>query len=748
MTNRDYAWLLPGAAVALAAGILIGRSAGSWVLFVPMLLCALLACWLIKWPRRFIAVQSVVLAVGCLLGYGAYHPALPPEGEYTVSGVVAEELRLREDGQVRTLLRSVTLNGQPLHSGAYWSFYLKDGEALPEGLVPGCRVTVTAEVYHPEDADNPGGFNFREYLLQKSVAIGVYGRDELRTAASWHPLGIAAALRHDLTRHLTDVMGETAGGYAATMLLGSQYLIGNEDRQIFNRLGIAHILSVSGFHVALLAGMLKWIFWHLKLSRRTRFGCSAIVLALYCLLTGLNAPVIRASVLFLLFEFGALKHRQRSGLHLLCASFVLQLVVSPAQITSMSFHLTYGAMLGLTLVTPWLRSLWEPKRFVKPWTALCAALGAQAGILLPELYWFQELPVMSVLLNMVVLTLATGLMYLCWAVLFLLPIPVVASVVGQLTAKLLDGMLIGVRAMDRWAGVTLWTCQANLLTALAWIALLLALSWWWPAKRRWPGIVLSLVMLAVSVFPWPDAGSRYMQLSVGEADAAILQDGGYVMAIDTGEDGEALASYLHQRRMSLDALVLTHLHADHAGGVAALLEEGIPIRVCYLPWGGLEAQVDEEMQDLLALLASSGTELVELARGNEIPLPNGRLTVLWPEMDRVRPNQDANLYSMALLAEVKGSTMLLTGDLDGAYEMYAALPADVLKVAHHGSASSTSEAFLQTVAPELLVLSCGSDARSLAMEERRGSIPMADTNRDGCVTIEFEPGGFTVQTMR
>lgn len=748
MTNRDYAWLVPCGALALAAGILIGRAAEGWLLFIPMLLCALGACWLLKWPRRFVAVQAAVLAVGCLLGYGAYHPTLPEEGAYTISGVVAEEIRLREDGQVRTLLRGVTLNGQPLHSGAYWSFYLKEDETLPEGLAPGRRVTMTAEVYHPADADNPGGYNFREYLLQKGVNIGVYGCDDLQTAASLHPLGVAAAIRHGLTQRLVSVMGETAGGYASTMLLGSQNLIPSDDRQAFSRLGIAHILSVSGFHVAVLAGMLRWVFRRLRLSRRARFWCSGGVLALYCLLTGLNAPVIRAALLYLLFEFGALKHRQRSGLHLLCASFAVQLAVAPAQLTSMSFQLTYSAMLGLILVAPWLRSLWETERFAKPWSGLCNALGAQVGILLAELYWFQELPVLGILLNMVVLGAASALITLCWVVLFLLPVPGLANVAGWLTARLMDDMLIGVRALGDWPGITLWTGRGNLLTAAAWVVFLLAMSWWWLGKRRWLGMVASVMVLAASVYPWPDAGSRYVQLSVGEADAAILQDGGYAMAIDAGEDGEALASYLHQRRISLDALVLTHLHTDHAGGITALMESDIPIKTCYLPWGALDAQVDEAVMDGLNLLAASGTELVEMGRGNEIALPNGRITVLWPEMDRVRPGQDANLYSMALLTEVKDNTLLLTGDLDGTYEMYAAAPADVLKVAHHGSESSTSEAFLQAVEPELLLLSCGSEGRSLSMEARRGEIPMADTNRDGCITIEFDTGGFTVETMR
>lgn len=747
MTYRDYAWLLPGAALALAAGILVGRAAAGWVLFIPLLLCAALACWLLRWPKRFAAVQAVVLAVGCLLGYAAYHPALPQEGEYTVSGVVSEEIRLREDGQVRSLLRDVTLNGKRLHSGAYWSFYLKDEEPLPEGLTPGCRVTVTARVYHPGGADNPGGYDFREYLLQKGATIGVYGRDALQTEASWHPLGVAAALRHRLSQWLTEAMGQQAGEYASTLLLGSRDLIPEEDRQAFSWLGIAHILSVSGFHVGVLAGLLAKLLWKLRLSRRTRFAVTAAVLAGYCWLTGMNVPVLRAALLFLLFEFGALKHRQRSGLHLLSASWLIQLMLSPAQLTSLSFQLTYGAMLGLTLVAPWLKSLWTPKRLEKPWGRLCQALGAQIGILLPELYWFQELPLLGIGLNVLVLGAATGLIILCWVTLALLPIPALAALVGRLTAALLGGMLMVVRWLGDVPGITLWTCRANVFTALAWVLLVVGMSWWWH-KRRPLAIVLSVALLAASVVPWPQHGTQYVQLSVGEADAAVLQDEGFSMAIDTGEDGEALACYLHQRRISLDALVLTHLHADHAAGVAALVENRIPVAVCYLPWDAEKSLVDEEVAAALEQLRQTGTKIVYLARGDEIALPSGKLAVLWPERDRVRPNQDANLYSLALLAELKGSTMLLTGDLDGAYEMYAAMPADVLKAAHHGSESSTSPAFLQAVEPQLLLLSCGSEERSASMEARRGDIPMADTSVNGAVTIYFEPDGFTVETMR
>lgn len=748
MTSRDYAWLVPASAVSLAAGILLGRAAEGWTLPALALALAICTCWLLRWPHRRLAVQALVLALGCLAGYGAYHPSLPPEGSYTVSGVVAEELRLREDGQVRTLLRGVTLDGQPLYAGAYWSFYLDEGEALPDGLAPGCRVTLQAKVYHPGGADNPGGYDFREYLLQKGCTIGVYGDGIERTTGSWHPLGLAAKLRHHLAQRLCAVMGDTAGGYAATMLLGSQSLIPQEDREAFSRLGIAHILSVSGFHVGVLAGMLRRVLLWLKMSRKGRLSCTALVLAAYCLLTGLNAPVLRAAMLYLMYELGAVLHRQRSPLHLLCGTFVVLLVLSPTQLTSLSFQLTYGAMLGLTLVSPWLEGLHTPRRFARVWRSLCAALSAQVGILLPELYWFQELPLLGVGLNMLVISLATVLMGLCWVVLLLLPVPQVAGLLGRATAWLMNGLLAGVRAMGDWPGVTVWTSRATLLTAAACAVLIYGLSWWWRGRHRWLAVVAALAALTLSVFPWADTGSRYVQLSVGEADAALLQDGGKSIAIDTGEDGQALASYLHQRRISLDALVLTHLHTDHAGGLAALADSGIPIEVCYVPYGAREALVDEKVVAALNALEAAGTQVVTLSRGDVLALPHGSITALWPENGRVRPGQEANDSSLTLLAEVKGSTLLLTGDLSGRYEMYAAAPADVLKLAHHGSSSSTGDAFLQAVAPQLLLLSCGTDERSQDVEARQWGLPVADTHRDGCITLHFDKDGFTVETLR
>ncbi len=752
MTERRWAWFLPMAAVALALGILLGRQSIWLWPGLTALAFALVAAVLLDGQGRVAAAVAAMAALGFALGQTAYHPALPVEGDYAVTGTVAQELRQEANGQVKTVLHHVTLNGQAADD-AYWSFYLREGESLPEGLKPGRQVTLTARLYHPSGADNPGGYDFREYLLQQGITIGLYGWEGLMVDDA--PLtadGLAAAYRHRLSEGLVSVMGEEAGGYASAMLLGVRSLVPAEDREAFSRLGIAHVLSISGFHVGVLAAMVAWVMAGLRLSRRLRLAVMAVLMSAYALLTGLHPPVLRAAALLLLRELGAVRLRQRSGVHLLSAAWIVMLLLAPCQLTGASFQLTYGAVLGLMLVTPRLTRMLPGLTGAAKgiWAAVCTSLGAQIGLLLPQLYWFGELPLLGLALNVAVFALVSAVMALYWLTLAVMALPGLSTVLGWLAARVTAWLLGGVRWMAEMDVAVLWTKQAGVLTALGWLMLMGALMIFSPlrGRKQLTAGVVGVALMAVSLFPWPNHTTTYTQLSVGSADAAVLLDEDRVVVIDTGEDGRALAQYLHQRRLSVDALILTHLHSDHAGGIQALLDERIPVKTCYLADGATNALIDPAMAERVTALADSGTSVITLGRGDVIDLPSGEITVLWPERGYTRPNRDANLSSLALRLEARGIVMLLTGDLDGLYEHYAAVPANVLKVAHHGSSASTSDEFLKAVDAEALVLSTGDEGRAQRLSERAEGLPIYDTAHQGAVTIRIKDGGYTVTTTR
>ena len=741
-----HPWLLPAAAPCLIAGMLLGRVTETawpgWVCLALALLCAgLIRRKCMLWPLLLTAA-----ALGMVCGQTAWHPALPAEGEHLITGVVTDEVTQRDTQQIHTLLSSVTIDGTPVRGEAYWSFYQ---ETIPEGLQPGVSVTLTARVYHPTGATNPGGYDFREYLLQQGVLFGIYGGQDSLTIVDggFHLQGSLAALRHTLLLRLQAVMGEEAGGYAAAMLLGIKSLVPSDDREYFNALGIGHILSVSGFHVGVLAALLAALLRLLRVRLKYRWLPTGIVLFLYCVLTGGNAPVVRASVLYLFYQLGRRFGRPKLSLHLLSASACVQLLFNPTQLTGAGFQLSYGAMLGLMLLAPRLTRLapWErlngkrSRKWLKAvWGSLCGAVSAQAGILLPELYWYQVLPVLGILSNLLLLALAGYLLMAYWACLALMYVPGLGMAVGSAAAGATQLMLDAVRTLGSADWLLLWTSQADWLTAVGWGLLLLGGCSLWPRfrKRNACAVVVGLLLIVASVLPWPSDELTYTQLDVNAADAAVINDHGQITVIDTGEDS-TLSAYLHQRRLSVDTLVLTHLHTDHAGGVAYLLDEHIPVRTCYIACDALEAAIDEGMETLLARLEASGTELVKVARGDVIPLTSGSLTVLWPEDGLARAWQDANDGSLVLYARLQNTSLLLTGDITSKYEHYSAVPADVLKVAHHGSFGSTDEAFLESVSPEVLLLSCGPESRTEAFAERAGDRTLYSTATQGAIQLRF-----------
>lgn len=747
-----HAWLLPWLTLGLVLGVVLGLGAHAWPLPAAALTLSLAAAFLYPGRRRVVALVFACAALGSLLTIRANHPALPPEGEYVISGVVLDEIVLDADGHLRAPLGSVTLNGTPAADKAWWTAYTDPEQPLPDWLTPGTHIVFTGEAYHPQGASNPGGYNFRLDLLADGITLGVYGCEDWQPGGGSPGLaGAMAALRHRLTMALMRVMGQEAGSLAAAMLLGTKHYLPNEDYYAFKALGILHILSVSGFHVGVLALMLNALLR--RVPRVARLFVLGALLAFYALLTGGAAPVIRASLLLLLRESGHLQHRRNAPLHLLCLSAVCQLIFNPIQFFGASFQLTYSAMLGLILIYPRLqRAFASPSRPVTfLWRGLMASVSVQTGMLPVLMTFFGGFPPVSLVINVFVVSGAGFLIGLYWIMLVLLPVPLLREGFGAAVGWLTRGLLAVIRFLAGVLGKFLALPVADVFTIIGWVMVIVGLSLLLPRSRVMWRRILSLCgacLIVLSCVRLPNTGAYWLQFSDGEADAALLHDHNTVVLVDVGENPGTVATYLRQRCLAVDLLILTHLHTDHAGGLLGLVNAEIPVRVCALPEGAfLAGDVDDELFPLLQELADSGTQFVTLSRGDVIDLPSGTLTVLWPQKGAVRPGMDANHTCLALRADILGTSMLLASDLTSRYEMYAAGPADILKAAHHGSSESTSPDFLGAVSPQAILLSCGTDEREAAFLPRAGDIPVYSTHASGAVTIRFTENAFTVETF-
>lgn len=736
----------------MMVGIALGFQAPTSAM--PMLcVSAALAGLLLLGRRRTRAAGCLLLTflLGAALGIRTANPTLPPEGDAQVTGVVAGEVDFRaEKGQVRVILRDVTLNGERIASGAYWTFYLKADENIPDCLTPGARISMTAEVYHPQGQRNPHGYDFRQALRQKNILIGLYGAAKLQALPDGLSLyGLAARFNHRMAQTLRDVCGEKAGQLASAVLLGMRDEVPDEEQEQFRRLGIAHILSVSGFHVGVLVALLALLIMPVK-HRRLRMALTLPMLLAYAFLTGGNAPAIRAVLLWALVCWGRIRHKRVLMPHVLCASAMIQLMFAPAQLFSASFQMTYGVMAAICGITAQTAPNAQKKRGWKGQilSLLSVSAAAQFGVLLPELYWFGRVPLLGIAVNVLLVTGMNVLLLLDWVTLLLTPIPWLAALPGAATRAVSEGFLHLVNALGRFAP-TLWTRQPDAWVVLGWLLVFAALlpfgksrNRWQNRKKRLPMLAAGAVLMATILLPAPFSGTEYIQLDMGDADAAVLRQEKHVLVVDAGEYGGDLASYLRAEHLPVDLLVLTHLHSDHAGGVRELLDEGIPIRRCVMPSGALEADFDEEVLPLLARMEENGTVIETVCRGDILQWAEGKLTVLFPPEGFSASN--ANDGSMALLVEAEGVKLLLTGDLSAQYGQYAAVSADVVKAAHHGSKNGTTQAFLDESAPTAVLVST---KRENAADYLRG-ITDADvysTLESGAIIIRMADSCFTIE---
>ena len=409
-------------------------------------------------------------------------------------------------------------------------------------------------------------------------------------------------------------------------------------------------------------------------------------------------------------------------------------------------------MLGLLLLYPRLRDAFT---FTRPvlawlWQGFAAALAVQIGILPVQMHFYGSIPLASLGVNVVIIAVMTLAMGAYWVTLAALAIPGLRDFVGQLTGRMTEQLLAVLRFLSGHLGGALRTPTVSLLTLLGWLMLLLGLGvLLHPAQKRLRRVLAlgGAIALVLGTLRLPHTDSCYIQFSGGEADGALLHDRDAVILIDTGEYARTVSTYLQRRALRVDALILTHLHIDHAGGIRGLLDAGVPVDVCYLPEGAFTAvDADAEVVALLAELEATGTRIEYLARGDVLTTPTGQITVLWPQSGTVRNGHTANDHSLVLLVDIQGTKLLLAADVTSAYEMYAAVPADVLKAAHHGSTGSTSTEFLASVRPQLILLSCGEEAREATLTRRTGGIPICSTHTGGAITLNFTEDAFTVET--
>lgn len=713
----------------------------------------------------------------------------------TVSGVISGAATVRPEGpgewkvrypvQVRHLkLSDEASPAQAVTGGLLLS--VKQDSPRPSGLI-GDVVAASGRIrdFHPYR--NPGQADWSAALAVRGIDARLSALpDSVQIKNGGEALSLRNRLanwRNRVQQAMMAAMPSTDASLLLGMLFGGYEGVEKQTAREFAATGIIHILSVSGAHIALLAGAVFWLCRQLGLQEKWAVAPAALAMLAYGTVSGFSAPVLRSVLMGLLGLTGLALGRQASSRQALWLAALAMLIYEPRSLMDISFQLSFGCTAGLLYlhgpIAGWLAGVVPASAT----TAIAATLAAQLGVL-PLLAWyFGTFPLMSLLANLLVAPLLEAVILLG-----LLAAVLAGGAEGAAHALFVGSSLLLGLAVEINRSLSLCPLGALALPALGPVGgicyygfIAAARFYSRPIARQLDSIgrqagrqpvmaILAgglILALGWGIISRPGPLTVHF-IDVGQGDATlIVTPHGRAVMVDTGGSSGAsndfdvgeqvVVPYLrHYGVAKVDWLILTHNHQDHAGGAAAVAR--------FIGVGRTLVQAEEtEPPALIRLRQALGPRPLEEPDSlQEFSLDGVRFQLFQVGEAAAAASRDKksssgeNGRSVVVRVQFGRHSFLLTGDLEGESEKIlaaAGLPAStVLKVGHHGARKSGQRELLTVLNPVYAVISVGAGNRfghpapETLERLRERPLGLFRTDRDGAVVFRSDGARLRVET--
>ena len=690
-----YLWLTTG--LWIPALVMVGLFAGTAILSKR-----------VKWMRCAAAVL-----LGCAAGfawfqiYSAAYLSLPAGLDGQLARTTAYCTDYSYKTQWGTAVEGVLrLEGRPVRAKFYVS---GDIDMEPGDVLQGVfefRVTT------PDGSEEPTAHQ------GKGIFLLAYQEEDAQLLKLENPpvWSYAARLKGRILGILDLYFPEDVAGFVKALLLGDRTGIDYETNTAFKISGISHVIAVSGLHVTILFTLINI----LCLKRRWLVAITGIpLLCLFAAVTGFSPSVTRACIMQCLMILSALANKEFDGPTELAFSCLVMLAVNPLVVTSVSFQLSVGCIIGIYLSRERLYDylmdkLAGKKRFlkVKRWLAGSVSMTLSAMTVTTPLVavYFGCVSLVGIVTNLMTLWVIGfvfyGIMLVCILSLFWSAAAAYAAMVIAWPVR----YVLGISRL--LAGIPLSAVYTGSIYIMIWLVFsYVLLSVFLFDRKRKPAVLLCCGVIALCLAigaswlePMTD-NCRMTVLDVGQGQCILLQSEGKTWLVDCGSnDGEEAADAAAERLFSqgvfrLDGVILTHFDADHSGGMEYLLSR-IPADTLIVP-----ECIDEN--GIMQRLEPYTKQMIALRDNIVLDYGGTELSVFGP----VVPDS-GNESSLAVLFRHENCDILITGDRSDFGERMllrtAEIPeVDVLVAGHHGSKHSTSEELLAAVKPKIAVISVG-----------------------------------------
>ncbi len=654
----------------------------------------------------------------------------------------------------------------------------QEKQILQEKLSPGIVCRLKGKLEEPSSSTNENAFDYKKYLQQNHIYWILkpeqLDMDACRSKSSL--LTILRKIRGDGIYYLQAYFPKETVPLAAALLFGTSDLLSSDTMDDYRNLGLVHLLAISGLHIAIIVAIVNFLLLRIGMTREKSFVILIVCLPVYCILAGASPSVNRSVLMTMLLLIG--KRWGNNGkfkpLDAISLTFLLYLFVSPLAIFNIGFQLSFLVTFALLI-----SSVYILKRNEHPISLLLVTSFLSMIITAPLLlYFFFEFSIISLLVNLLYIPLFNVILlpYVLFGFLFHL---LLGSLVNPLL-KPLDLLIIFTNqvtekiSMLPWNTVILGRPSLPLLFLYCWGIFLFFVLW----EKGVSGVrkfLLFLLPCTLFIGQWAvinfSSQGEVTFLDVGQGDSIYIRlpygKGHYL--IDTGgtisfekqpwqqvDDGyevgeDTVVPFLKSKGVTtIDKLILTHGDADHAGGAKAVMRE-LKVREVVLPDIKNRSSLEAE---LIQLALKKQTEVRYVHEGDSWQADENHFYVLSPKESSTLTSNNSSIVLYTVLGKI---SWLFTGDLEKEGELvlmqkYPQLSADVLKIGHHGSHSSTTEPFLEQIAPKIAVISVGENNSyghphpNVIERLERKKINILRTDINGAITFTFnkESGTFSV----
>lgn len=539
---------------------------------------------------------------------------------------------------------------------------------------------------------------------------------------------IRAGVRASLRRHVAARDPQSAA-VAVAILIGDRGALDPLVERRLQEAGTYHVIAISGGNIAILAGLVLGALWLGGIRGGWAAAAAALVLLAYAHVAGGGASVLRATLMAAIYLSLRIIDQRTAPKHAMAITVAIILLASPLAIADVGLWLTFGATAAIVLGAARVR-LPDSPWWKAPAALLLASICAEIVLLPIGALVFQRVTVAGLVVNLAavpsmaivqvaaMLTAAADSVGLTGA----------AGAAGLITHLGVRGLIDSARVVDAAPWLTWRVPSPRLLLMVAYYALVLAAvlgAALRPGLRRAAAIAAAAALLWIAAAPhtlarrFGDGRLHLTMIDVGQGDAmlatlpngrTLLIDTGGVSARGTFDIGDrVIGPALRQRGIRrLDYLAITHGDPDHIGGAESIVRDFAPHEI----WDGVFVDHHEPTLQLRAAAARSRTAWRRLQRGDRLDLGGVELRVHHPPVPDWERQKVRNDDSLVIELRYGQVSALLTGDIGREVEQQLIasldlLPTVILKSPHHGSGTSSSDAFIQAVKPAVVMISVG-----------------------------------------